>query len=494
MSVATTNHTIETHAVNQANWGRTLANFVLPQRSENFVLASIMLDICFALLGLTLADAVFAYQFSEMMTLPQLLAVFVLVGLVWCVTFFSLALYNPDKTYTLRREITRVSIGVTLAQFVLSGILAVTITQLPSQMLLLMYALVAFSMTTWRVIAHTGSMLSVLSGTAQRQRILIIGTNDDGEALARLAERHPSLNKQVVGFVDNHTKGKFAGFPVLSSLNGNLFKLIRHEEIDEIVVAVPSSTFHANFPLMKALRYSPVPVYILPQHINLDVKDMGGATWNDIPFVCLFPNTVGSYTRLAKRAFDVCVASLALIAALPVMSVVALLIVLDSKGGVFFLQDRMGQHGHRFKIFKFRSMVANADQMIDQVKQVEDDGTITYKHRGDMRVTDIGHFIRKTSLDELPQLLNVLRGDMSLVGPRPETLKIVDSEYEAWQYQRLRVPQGITGWWQVNGRAERECYQATEEDLYYVNNCTFWLDIKILLMTIPAVLRGRGAI
>src|SRR5690606_38967470 len=100
---------------------------------------------------------------------------------------------------------------------------------------------------------------------------------------------------------------------------------------------------------------------------------------------------------------------------------------------------------------------------------------------------------RKTSLDELPQLINILRGDMSIVGPRPEVRKIVENEYEAWQFERMRVPQGLTGWWQVNGRSETECYQATEKDIYYIENHSIWLDIKIILMTVPALLKGRGA-
>jgi len=197
--------------------------------------------------------------------------------------------------------------------------------------------------------------------------------------------------------------------------------------------------------------------------------------------------------RFVKRAFDISVASIALLLVLPIFLIVAIMIMLDSSGGIFFFQDRYGEGGRKFKMFKFRSMVNGADKMVDAAKKVADDGTITYKDRNDFRVTRIGKFIRKTSLDELPQLLNVIRGDMSIVGPRPEVTDIVEEQYAAWQHERFNVPQGITGWWQVNSRSETECYKATDQDIYYVRNYSFWLDVKIILMTIPALLKGKGA-
>jgi len=196
--------------------------------------------------------------------------------------------------------------------------------------------------------------------------------------------------------------------------------------------------------------------------------------------------------RRMKRGFDIVVAGTVLLLVLPVMLTIALAIKLSSPGPVFFKQVRIGENGKPFKIYKFRSMVVNAEKLQAKVNVKDENGNIVHKTKNDPRVTSIGRIIRKTSLDELPQLINVIRGDMSLVGPRPELPWLVE-QYRAWQYDRFLVPQGITGWWQVNGRSDKPSHLNTDLDVHYIENYSFWLDIKILLMTIPALLKGKGA-
>jgi lipopolysaccharide/colanic/teichoic acid biosynthesis glycosyltransferase len=174
------------------------------------------------------------------------------------------------------------------------------------------------------------------------------------------------------------------------------------------------------------------------------------------------------------------------------MLLVAVAIKLDSSGPALFVQERIGENGQPFMMYKFRSMVVNADRMPGLPVLNDQDGVVVHKIPNDPRVTRIGRFIRRTSLDELPQLFNVLRGEMSLVGPRPELPWLVEN-YEIWQRRRFAVPPGITGWWQVNGRSDRLMHMHTEDDLYYIQNYSPLLDLQILWRTIGVVVRGRGA-
>jgi exopolysaccharide biosynthesis polyprenyl glycosylphosphotransferase len=193
-----------------------------------------------------------------------------------------------------------------------------------------------------------------------------------------------------------------------------------------------------------------------------------------------------------KRALDIVLVSIALLVALPVMLTVALAIKLSSPGPVLFKQRRVGEAGKLFTIYKFRSMVVNAEALQTKVNTTDANGNVIHKAKHDPRVTSIGRIIRKTSLDELPQLFNVLKGDMSLVGPRPELPWLVE-QYQPWQRGRFVVPQGITGWWQVNGRSDTPAHLSVEKDIWYVKHYSIWLDIKIIAMTIPALLKGKGA-
>jgi len=152
----------------------------------------------------------------------------------------------------------------------------------------------------------------------------------------------------------------------------------------------------------------------------------------------------------------------------------------------------VGENGKLFWTHKFRTMVQGADKMAATVAVQDEQGRQVYKRRDDPRVTRVGHFLRRTSLDELPQFFDVLRGEMSVVGPRPEQI-FISEQYETWQHQRLAVPPGITGWWQVSGRSDLPMHLNTQYDLYYIRNYSLWLDLKILLKTIGVVIRGKGA-
>ena len=178
--------------------------------------------------------------------------------------------------------------------------------------------------------------------------------------------------------------------------------------------------------------------------------------------------------------------------ALPLMGLISLLILSDDGLPILFKQKRVGENGRLFTMCKFRTMVKNAEQIRRQVEQSDEKGNIVHKFQNDPRVTRLGSILRRLSFDEFPQLFNVLRGTMSLVGPRPELPYLVE-KYQSWQRKRFAIPQGLTGWWQIHGRSDKPMHLHTEEDLYYVQNYSFWLDIQILIQTFWIVLRGKGA-
>jgi exopolysaccharide biosynthesis polyprenyl glycosylphosphotransferase len=210
------------------------------------------------------------------------------------------------------------------------------------------------------------------------------------------------------------------------------------------------------------------------------------------PVISMKRGGIRGWDRVLKDMEDYVLSAVGLLLLSPLFLLVAVLIKLDSKGPVFYRQERVGKNGKRFMIYKFRSMVADAERVqAELLDRNEAEGPI-FKMRHDPRITRVGAVIRKTSIDELPQLINVVLGHMSLVGPRPPIPKEV-AQYEEWQKERLSTTPGITGLWQISGRSDLTFEEMVKWDIYYIHNWSLWLDIKILLKTVPVVLFGRGA-
>lgn len=204
----------------------------------------------------------------------------------------------------------------------------------------------------------------------------------------------------------------------------------------------------------------------------------------------MVPAGLGSVAARCKRIADIVAAIAILVACAPVLLIAMIAIQLDTPGPAIFAQPRVGLHGRPFRIFKLRTMVHNPTPGLVWLR--DRDGTVAHKIKDDPRVTRVGRWLRRTSIDELPQLLNVIRGEMSLVGPRPELPEIV-ATYAPWQHERHQVRPGLTGWWQVSGRGDLPMHQNTELDLYYVRHQSLWLDARILIRTALVVFRGFGA-
>jgi len=268
--------------------------------------------------------------------------------------------------------------------------------------------------------------------------------------------------------------------------------VILSDRVDEVVIALPRSAYERLNFVVSSLHDLPVRVWIIPDYFSLALHKARVDEFAGIPMLDLRAPALTEYQRMVKRAFDLIVCTLSLPVLIPVMALIALCICLDSEGPVFFLQTRVGENGKLFHMVKFRTMVKDADKLRHLVEKIDENGNLIHKSPSDPRITRMGKILRKTSLDELPQVINIFRGEMSLVGPRPELPYLVE-KYNLWQRKRFAVPQGLTGWWQVNGRSDKPMHLHTEDDLYYVQNYSIWLDLKIIMMTVGVVIKGRGA-
>jgi exopolysaccharide biosynthesis polyprenyl glycosylphosphotransferase len=267
---------------------------------------------------------------------------------------------------------------------------------------------------------------------------------------------------------------------------------IAANRITDLVIALPQRAHQRIDALVNELIDVPVQIWIVPDYFHLTLHHAVIEDFAGIPMLDLRAAALNDYQRLVKRAFDLFATSLLMLVALPVMGLAALAILLDDGRPVLFRQKRVGENGRLFEIFKFRTMVKNAEALRHLVEKVDDGGNIIHKTREDPRITRVGRILRRFSLDELPQLFNILAGSMSLVGPRPELPYLVE-KYQPWQRKRFAVPQGLTGWWQIHGRSDKPMHLHTEDDLYYVQNYSIWLDIQILVKTAWIVVRGKGA-
>jgi len=338
--------------------------------------------------------------------------------------------------------------------------------------------------------------LSVAALLSHSQIALVIGCGSRGQRLVKTIQERPELKIHVIGYVDRD-KSKvgetFLNVPVLGCID-EISQILARNVIDEVIVAVPRSLIKDFAEIACACEEQGVNFRFMADMFDLEVARMGLVHLGEIPLLTFEPVAHDEVSLFLKRTIDVVAVLLSLPLIAPVFLVVATLIKLDSPGPAFFVQERIGFRKRSFKMYKFRSMYTDTKLSEDELESMnEADGPI-FKIANDPRVTRIGRFIRRTSLDELPQLINVLKGDMSLVGPRPMSLRDVDRFDRSIQRKRFSVRPGMTCLWQVSGRSDLNFDQWLALDLEYISRWSLGLDFKILLQTIPAVLAARGAV
>jgi exopolysaccharide biosynthesis polyprenyl glycosylphosphotransferase len=337
---------------------------------------------------------------------------------------------------------------------------------------------------------------------------LVVGRGAQAEMCIREMQARPELGYRVIGVVENGridagVPEEFEGVPVVAGVE-QLAETIRETRANEVIITDPKISGDLLFDVMMRVgRNRGVEFRIAPSLFNFLPRKTEIDQIGALPMIQLFREPLSGAARVTKRGFDIAVSLAALVLLSPLWLVIAALIKLDSKGGVFYRQERVGMDGRVFLFLKFRTMRADSDDSVHRDYQrkliagrpdtnLGDDARPVYKLRDDPRVTRTGRVLRRLSLDELPQLLNVLRGEMSLVGPRPPIPYEVEA-YELWHRKRLDVKPGLTGLWQVSGRNRLSFDEMVRLDLFYIENWSPLLDLKIILRTLPVMLRGDDA-
>lgn len=328
------------------------------------------------------------------------------------------------------------------------------------------------------------------------KKVVIVGTGPRARRLAETLVRRMEWGIHIVGYLDPDPRvngTRLLGGSVLGSI-GEISAVLKNHVVDEVILAVPRTLIPEVEKVALVCQEEGVKFLLMADVFDVNVARMRAVQYGAIPLMSFEPVAQDEWKVLVKRMLDLGCSLLMLPLILPVMGLIALAIKLDSDGPVFFTQDRVGLNKRRFRMLKFRSMVQGSEKLMAQIEHLNEAKGPIFKIANDPRVTRVGRILRKTSLDELPQIFNIVKGDMSLVGPRPMSLRDVGLFDQGIQRKRFSVKPGLTCLWQVSGRSSLPFSKWLELDLSYIENWSLELDLKILLRTIPVVLRGTGAV
>lgn len=360
------------------------------------------------------------------------------------------------------------------------------------------FFIMLLAISTFSILLEKAAIFFVMRSVRKKgynfRKILIVGTGRRAVHFIRKLEEHPEWGFRIAGIVDYEqvNVGKLvSGIEVLASLD-KIPQIIQHRAIDEVVFLIPRAQLDKIEEYLYVCETYGVNATVAVDLFDVKISKLRQTEIDGIPLIT-FDTTPADEQRLfLKRVIDVVGSGIGILLLSPLFLLITLLIKATSGGPVLYIQKRCGSNGRKFVLYKFRSMYQGAHKRLGELAKINEMKGPVFKIKNDPRITPVGRFLRKFSLDELPQLFNVFAGQMSLVGPRPPLPKEV-SRYEPWQRRRLSMRPGITCLWQVSGRNKIGFDEWMKLDLEYIDNWSLWLDIKILFKTIPAVLFGRGA-
>jgi exopolysaccharide biosynthesis polyprenyl glycosylphosphotransferase len=485
------------------------------RRARWLGIAVLAADSAFLLLALWVAwlawlwwrphlDHIVQVRWTDLLLLNEWMPPASVLVVCWLVVLRQLGFYDPERMTTLVRQLSALTRSIAYVLMIVVTVQFFVPQRFYSRVLVVAFLGAGFfSLASWRWLLL--KLQTVLDLPIAIENVAIYGTGESARLMAERIARHAHRRYNLVGFIASQdpamrTHVDDEGVHPSKILGGidNLREIVNEHDIETIVLA--SRVIHREEALMLATRCDHMGLRVLQVPFTWGIASprIAFANLGELQLIDLSQMSYPTLVEHFKRAFDLVAVSCGLLVLAPVFLVTAIAVYLDDPGPVFYAAPRAGRGGRAFPFFKYRSMVVNADKLKDQLREQNESDGLLFKIKDDPRITRVGRFIRKYSVDELPQFWNVVRGDMNLVGPRPLPMKDLenigdDPEIAYWFEMRHKVSPGITGLWQVSGRSNLGFKDMVELDIQYIQNWSFWLDIKILLITLPAVLKGRGA-
>jgi exopolysaccharide biosynthesis polyprenyl glycosylphosphotransferase len=406
----------------------------------------------------------------------------------WAFILSSFWLYRSKRLASWEDEFVDVLRAVAFCSLILATLILLAEWHIFPKRFLLIFAVTSFVLLfSIRLVKRNLLTQFRLHGRNLRS-VVVIGAGTRGQKIVKLIKETPEIGYHFAGFIDDIDDPE-----VLGNLD-QIPQVLAENVIDEVILCLPIKTFYDKMDsIARTAEEQGITVRVYSDLFNLRLARAVSGEIGEAPILSLYTAPQADWRMFIKNAIDFAGALVLLILLSPLLLIIALLIKLTSSGPVFFIQERVGLNKRRFKMFKFRTMCVDADRRQSQLEALNEADGPVFKIKNDPRVTQVGKWLRKTSLDELPQLINVLLGDLSLVGPRPLPERDFLKFNKLWFNRRFSVKPGITCVWQISGRSETSFDKWILQDLEYIDKWSLVLDFKILVKTIPAVLRGSGA-
>ena len=464
-----------------------------------------LFDLALAIFSFALATASVLFQsgkvslarFLSMQVAVRNFALFFGFLILWHIIFSVSGMYHSRRLSSRRGEaldVVRATSLATLSIFIAS-------IAFGTKVITPIFLTVFWAVSSTTAVSSRLALRYLLGRIRVRGRnlryMLIVGTNPRAVDFASKIEAKLELGYRIIGFADVEWPGmkqfRQTGYQLVCDLE-RFPCFLRESVVDEVVIALPIKSSYSQASRIAALAEEQcIITRLLPSIFNLKLARPKAEDFEDYALITLYTGALEGWPFWIKRILDFSASLVLIVILAPLFLITAVLIKLTSPGPVFFVQERLGLNKRRFLMYKFRTMVPDAEKKLSELEHLNEITGPVFKIKNDPRITPIGQFLRKISIDELPQLFNVLKGDMSLVGPRALPVRDYQGFSEDWHRRRFSIRPGITCLWQINGRSSIPFEKWMELDMEYIDKWSLWLDLQILVKTIPAVLKGSGA-